>query len=152
MLVKTPSRDTGTVITALIKNIRKLPQELYKSLTWDRGKETYDRKRFTLATDIQAYFCDPQTPWQLGTNENTNGLLRQYFPKGTDISVYSQARLNAVARSLNERPRKTLNFRTPDHLIAKNALGGRLPTSRSISPGGSNVAFAKPGCAESNTR
>jgi IS30 family transposase len=115
MLVKTPSRDTQTVINALIKTARKLPQELYKSksLTWDRGKEMHDHKRFTLATDIQVYFCDPQTPWQRGTNENTNGLLRQYFPKGTDISVYSQAQLNAVARSLNERPRKTLNFRTP---------------------------------------
>ena len=113
MLVKTPSRDTNTVINALIKTARKLPQELSKSLTWDRGKEMHDHKRFTLATDIQVYFCDPQTPWQRGTNENTNGLLRQYFPKGTDVSVYSQARLNAVARGLNERPRKTLNFRTP---------------------------------------
>ena len=75
----------------LIKNARKLPQELYKSLTWDRGKEMADHKRFTLATDIKVYFCDPQNPWQRGTNENTNGLLRQYFPKGTDISVYSQA-------------------------------------------------------------
>ena len=113
MLVKTDSKDTETVINALIKHARQLPQELYKSLTWDRGKEMADHKRFTLATDIQVYFCDPQNPWQRGSNENTNGLLRQYFPKGTDISVYSQAQLNAVARRLNERPRKTLNFQTP---------------------------------------
>ena len=101
------------MIDALIKHARKLPQELYQSLTWDRGKEMADHKRFTLATDIKVYFCDPQNPWQRGTNENTNGLLRQYFPKGTDLSVYSQARLNAVARRLNERPRKTLAFETP---------------------------------------
>ena len=113
MLVKVASKDTETVINALIKNARKLPQELYKSLTWDRGKEMADHKRFTLATDIQVYFCDPQNPWQRGSNENTNGLLRQYFPKGTDISVYSQTKLNAVARQLNERPRKTLGFETP---------------------------------------
>jgi len=113
MLVKVAGKDTETVINALIKNARKLPQELYKSLTWDRGKEMADHKRFTLATDIQVYFCDPQNPWQRGSNENTNGLLRQYFPKGTDLSGYSQAKLNAVARQLNERPRKTLNFETP---------------------------------------
>jgi len=113
MLVRVAKKDTGTVINALIKNARKLPQELYQSLTWDRGKEMADHKRFTLATDIKVYFCDPQNPWQRGTNENTNGLLRQYFPKGTDISAYSQAKLNAVARRLNERPRKTLNYDTP---------------------------------------
>ena len=113
MLVKVASKDTETVINALIKNARQLPQELYQSLTWDRGKEMADHKRFTLATDIKVYFCDPQNPWQRGTNENTNGLLRQYFPKGTDISAYSQAKLNAVARKLNDRPRKTLNYETP---------------------------------------
>ena len=113
MLVKVTGKDTETVINALIKNARKLPQELYKSLTWDRGKEMADHKRFTLATDIKVYFCDPQSPWQRGTNENTNGLLRQYFPKGMDLSAYSQAKLNAVARQLNERPRKTLNYETP---------------------------------------
>ncbi len=113
MLVKVASKDSETVTDALIKNARKLPQELYKTLTWDRGSEMAEHKRFTLATDIKVYFCDPQNPWQRGTNENTNGLLRQYFPKGTDISSYSQAKLNAVARRLNERPRKTLNYETP---------------------------------------
>lgn len=113
MLVKLTAKDTETVTNALIRNARKLPQELYKSLTWDRGKEMAAHKRFTLATDIQVYFCDPHHPWQRGTNENTNGLLRQYFPKGIDLSAYSQAKLNAVARKLNERPRKTLNYETP---------------------------------------
>ena len=113
MLVKVARQDTKTVINALIKNARKLPQGLYKSLTWDRGKEMADHTRFTLATDIKVYFCDPHSPWQRGTNENTNGLLRQYFPKGKDISAYSQAQLNTVARKLNERPRKTLNYKTP---------------------------------------
>jgi IS30 family transposase len=113
MLVRIPSKNTEIVINALIKHAHKLPQELYKSLTWDRGTELSGHKRFTLATDIKVYFCDPQNPWQRGTNENTNGLLRQYFPKGTDLSVHSQSKLNAVARQLNERPRKTLNFETP---------------------------------------
>lgn len=113
MLAKVETKDTETVIKALIKCARKLPKELYKSLTWDRGKEMAEHQRFTLATDIKVYFCDPQNPWQRGSNENTNGLLRQYFPKGTDLSVHSQAKLNAVARQLNERPRKTLNFETP---------------------------------------
>ena len=113
MLVRVDGRDTKTVVDALIKHAHKLPRELYRSLTWDRGKEMAGHKRFTLATDIQVYFCDPQHPWQRGSNENTNGLLRQYFPKGTDVSVYSQAKLNAVARRLNERSRQTLNFETP---------------------------------------
>jgi IS30 family transposase len=113
MLVKVGGRDTETVVNALIKHAHKLPEELYKSLTWDRGKEMADHKRFTLATDIKVYFCDPHHPWQRGSNENTNGLLRQYLPKGIDLSVYSQARLNAFARRLNERPRKTLGFQTP---------------------------------------
>ena len=100
-------------MNALIKHSKKLPAELYKSLTWDRGKELADHKRFKLKTNIDVYFCDPQSPWQRGSNENTNRLLRQYFPKGTDLSVHSQAKLNAVARSLNERPRKTLEYETP---------------------------------------
>jgi IS30 family transposase len=113
MLVRVPSKDTKTVINALIKHAHKLPRELYKSLTWDRGKEMADHQRFSLDTNIKVYFCDPQSPWQRGSNENTNGLLRQYFPKGMDLSNVHQNRLNAVARRLNERPRETLNFRTP---------------------------------------
>ncbi len=101
------------LIGALIRQARKLPNELRKSLTWDRGKELADHKRFTVATDIDVYFCDPHSPWQRGSNENTNRLLRQYFPKGIDLSGYSQAQLNKVARELNERPRKTLDFETP---------------------------------------
>jgi len=113
MLVRVKGKDTETVITALIKHAEKLPTELYKSLTWDRGKEMADHQRFSLATNIDVYFCDPQSPWQRGSNENTNRLLRQYFPKGTDLSVHSQATLNKVARQLNERPRETLDFETP---------------------------------------
>jgi len=119
MLVKVPSKDTKTVINALIRHAHKLPRELYKSLTWDRGKELAAHKRFSLATDIDVFFCDPQQPWQRGSNENTNGLLRQYFPKGMDLSNVHQNRLNAVARQLNERPRKTLNFRTPAERFAQ---------------------------------
>ena len=113
MLAKVDGKDTETVVNALIKHAQKLPHELYKSLTWDRGKEMADHQRFTLATDIKVYFCDPQSPWQRGSNENTNGLLRQYLPKGIDLSAYSQSKLNAIARRLNERPRKTLNYETP---------------------------------------
>ena len=113
MLVKIANKDTQTVVSALITQAKTLPNELYKSLTWDRGKELTDHRRFTFATNIDVYFCDPQSPWQRGSNENTNGLLRQYFPKGTDLSVYSQTHLNKVARQLNERPRKTLQFETP---------------------------------------
>jgi IS30 family transposase len=97
----------------LIKHAHKLPREVYKSPTWDRGKELAGHRRFSVATDIDVYFCDPQQPWQRGSNENTNGLLRQYFPKGMDLGDVNQNKLNAVARSLNERPRKTLDFRTP---------------------------------------
>tara|TARA_R110002074_G_C12446169_1_gene658129 strand:+ start:71 stop:1231 length:1161 start_codon:yes stop_codon:yes gene_type:complete len=113
MLAKVENKDTESVVNALIKQSKKLPRELYKSLTWDRGKELADHKRFSLATNIDVYFCDPRCPWQRGSNENTNRLLRQYFPKGTDLSQYTQAQLNRVARELNERPRKTLDFRTP---------------------------------------
>jgi len=97
----------------LIKHAQKLPNELYKSLTWDRGREIKDHKQFTLATDINVYLCDPYSPWQRGSNENTNRLLRQYFPKSTDLSVHSQQKLSSVARQLNERPRKTLDYETP---------------------------------------
>src|SRR5262249_39418568 len=106
-------RDTASVVAALGKHVRKLPQELRRSLTWDRGKEMADHKNFTVATNVQVYFCDPRSPWQRGSNENTNGLLRQYFPRGTDLSRFSQAYLNRIALRLNQRPRKTLGFETP---------------------------------------
>jgi len=113
MLVKLENKKTETVISALIKQSKKLPEELYKSLTWDRGSELTNHHKFTLATNIDVYFCDPQSPWQRGSNENTNRLLRQYFPKGSDLSVHTQTKLNKVARQLNERPRKTLDYETP---------------------------------------
>jgi IS30 family transposase len=113
MLAKVENKKTDTVIQALIDQSKNLPSELYKSLTWDRGSEMSNHKRFTLATDIQVYFCDPKSPWQRGSNENTNRLLRQYFPKGTDLSIHSQEELDRVARQLNERPRKTLDYETP---------------------------------------
>ena len=113
MLIKLPGKDTSSVVSALSKQVRKLPLELRRSLTWDRGKEMADHKNFTIATDVQVYFCDPRSPWQRGSNENTNGLLRQYFPKGTDLSSHSQSYLNEIALRLNQRPRKTLGFETP---------------------------------------
>ena len=119
MLVKLAAKDTETVVDALIKNTRKLPQELYKSLTWDRGKEMADHKRFTLATDIQVYFCDPRSPWQRGSNENTNGLLRQYLPKTLDFRTLTQADFDAIADRLNGRPRQTLDFTTPSQALAE---------------------------------
>lgn len=119
MLVKVANKDTASVVSALIKQARKLPRQLYQSLTWDRGKELADHRRFTLATDVDVYFCDPRSPWQRGTNENTNRLLRQYLPKGTDLSVFSQAQLSTIARQLNERPRKTLTYQTPAEMFAQ---------------------------------
>ncbi|MCH8240276.1 MAG: IS30 family transposase [Proteobacteria bacterium] len=118
MLVKVANKDTNSVISALIKQSQRLPRELYKSLTWDRGKELADHPRLTMATDVEVYFCDPQSPWQRGSNENTNRLLRQYLPRGTDLSVHSQAKLSAIARQLNERPRKTLQYQTPAEKFA----------------------------------
>jgi IS30 family transposase len=112
-LVKVPSKDTATVVAALSRYVRKLPACLRRSLTWDRGLEMAKHKSFTVATNVKVYFCDPQSPWQRGSNENTNGLLRQYFPKRTDLSVHSQAELDKVALRLNQRPRKTLGFETP---------------------------------------
>jgi IS30 family transposase len=119
LLARVASKDTDSVVAALVSQVQHLPRELRKSLTWDRGKELADHKRLTLATDIDVYFCDPHSPWQRGTNENTNRLLRQYFPKGTDLSVHSQAKLDAVARELNERPRKTLQYHTPAERFAE---------------------------------
>jgi IS30 family transposase len=113
MLIKVSGKDTAVVVAALSKHVRRLPATLRRSLTWDRGLEMAEHKEFTVATDVQVYFCDPQSPWQRGTNENTNLLLRQYFPRGTDLSVHSQARLDKIALRLNQRPRKTLSFETP---------------------------------------
>src|SRR6201988_2653727 len=113
MLVKVPGTDTEAVVQALSRHVRKLPETLRRSLTWDRGLEMARHKEFTVATKVKVYFCDPQSPWQRGTNENTNLLLRQYFPRGTDLSVHSQAHLDQIALRLNQRPRKTLGFQTP---------------------------------------
>jgi len=125
VLVQVPGKDTASVVNALVRQVQHLPAGLMSSLTWDRGTELADHKRFTVATDVSVYFCDPQSPWQRGSNENTNGLLRQYFPKGADLSGYSQHDLNAVARQLNTRPRKTLGFITPAaKLAATVALTG----------------------------
>lgn len=113
MLVKLKGKDTASVVSALSKQVKKLPSELRRSLTWDRGMELAQHKKFTVATNAQVYFCDPRSPWQRGTNENTNRLLRQYFPAGIELARYSQSDLNKVARRLNQRPRKTLGFQTP---------------------------------------
>ena len=113
MLIKVPSKDTATVVAALSQHVRQLPVTLRRSLTWDRGLEMAQHKHFTMATDVQVYFCDPQSPWQRGTNENTNGLLRQYLPKNADLSTFSQSELDAIALRLNQRPRQTLGFQTP---------------------------------------
>jgi len=118
MLVKVEGKDTASVVDALAAQVQTLPHQLRASLTWDRGMELADHKRFSIATDVAVYFCDPHSPWQRGTNENTNGLLRQYFPKKTDLSLYSQADLDAVAAKLNTRPRKTLEFTTPADRLA----------------------------------
>ena len=117
MLMKVPSKDTATVVRVLSRQVRKLPNELRRSLTWDRGLELAAHKRFTVATDVAVYFCDPHSPWQRGSNENTNGLLRQYFPKGQQLSGYSQAYLNRIALRLNQRPRQTLGFKTPADIL-----------------------------------
>jgi IS30 family transposase len=117
MLVKVADKRTETVVSALIKAVRRLPLALRRSLTWDRGAELANHAQFTIATDVQVYFCDPSCPWQRGSNENTNGLLRQYYPKGTDLTTVSQAQLDAVARRLNTRPRETLHWKTPAHML-----------------------------------
>jgi IS30 family transposase len=112
-LVKVANKETATVVAALTRQVRRLPTSLRRSLTWDRGHEMAKHKLFTVATNVKVYFCDPSSPWQRGSNENTNGLLRQYFPKGTDLSGYTQADLDKVALRLNQRPRETLGFQTP---------------------------------------
>jgi IS30 family transposase len=117
MLVKVDGKDTATVTAALADQIKRLPDQLKGSLTWDRGTEMADHKSFTVATDLKVFFCDPQSPWQRGSNENTNGLLRQYFPEGTDLRSFTQPDLDQVARKLNTRPRKTLGFKTPAYIL-----------------------------------
>jgi IS30 family transposase len=117
MLVRLASKDAPVVAAALARQVRTLPPALRRTLTWDRGRELAAHRQFTVATNVQVYFCDPHSPWQRGSNENTNGLLRQYLPRGTDLSQYSQAALNRIARELNERPRKTLGFRTPADML-----------------------------------
>jgi IS30 family transposase len=122
MLVKVSGKDTATVVAALSQHVRKLPATLRRSLTWDRGLEMAQHKSFTMATDVQVYFCDPQSPWQRGSNENTNGLLRQYLPKKSDLSQFTQSELDKIALRLNQRPRETLGFQTPaDRLQASVA-------------------------------
>jgi IS30 family transposase len=118
MLVRVPGKDTTSVVACLTNRVTQLPDGLMRTLTWDRGMELALHKRFTVATDVQVYFCDPQSPWQRGSNENTNGLLRQYFPKGTDLSRHSQQDLDAIAEKLNTRPRKTLDYVTPADKLA----------------------------------
>ena len=118
-LIRVTGKDTTTVINALIRTVPRLPQGLVRSLTWDRGPEMTQHTRFTIATDVAVYFCDPQSPWQRGSNENTNGLLRQYFPKGTSVGHFTQRQLDAVARQLNMRPRKTLGYRSPAEHLAR---------------------------------
>jgi IS30 family transposase len=117
ILIKLSEKRTDTLVDALIKAVRKLPTALRKSLTWDRGSELSAHAKFTVATDVKVYFCDPYSPWQRGSNENTNGLLRQYYPKGMDLSAVSQAQLDVVARKLNTRPRETLQWKTPAYIL-----------------------------------
>ena len=119
MLIRVRGKDTRSVVRALTRRVTRLPQGLMRSLTWDRGLELAAHRTFTVATNVQVYFCDPQSPWQRGSNENTNGLLRQYFPHGTDLAGYSQAQLDAVARQLNTRPRQTLGYKTPAAKLAQ---------------------------------
>jgi len=133
-LVKVPSKDTATVVAALTRHVRKLPASLRRSLTWDRGLEMANHKSFTVATNVKVYFCDPQSPWQRGSNENTNGLLRQYFPKRTDLSGYSQSELDKVALRLNQRPRKTLGFETPASRLRASVASPALSVSGFLAP------------------
>jgi len=148
MLAKVANKDTDSVISALIKQSKRLPKELYKSLTWDRGKELADHPRLTIATDVEVYFCDPRSPWQRGSNENTNRLLRQYLPRGTDLSAHSQAKLSAIARQLNERPRKTLQYQTPAEKFAsvlRRSVEPAAESSRSLLTCWLRITFVQAG-------
>ena len=119
IVIRLPTKDSTTVVRALARRVQRLPAGLMRSLTWDRGTELADPRDFTIATNVQVYFCDPRSPWQRGSNDNTNGLLRQYLPKGTDLSIYTQAQLDAIALRLNTRPRLTLGFQTPAAKLAE---------------------------------
>jgi IS30 family transposase len=137
MLVKVANKDTESVVSALIKQSQRLPKELYQSLTWDRGKELSDHRRLKLAAEVEIYICDPRSPWQRGSNENTNRLLRQYLPRGTDLSLHSQTKLSAIARQLNERPRKTLLYQTPagsSPNLLQRSVEPATQSGRSIAP------------------
>ena len=112
-LIKVANKETATVLSALTRRVKRLPGTLRRSLTWDRGHELSSHRSFTVATDVKVYFCDPHSPWQRGSNENTNGLLRQYLPRGTNLSIYSQSDLDKIALRLNQRPRQTLGLQTP---------------------------------------
>ncbi len=128
MLVKVNGKDSESVVSALTRHVQQLPKGLMRTLTWDRGSEMAQHRKFSIATDVQVYFCDPASPWQRGSNENTNGLLRQYFPKGMDLTDVSQAHLNAVAKQLNGRPRMTLGYATPaEGTIANRCIDGLRP-------------------------
>ena len=127
VLVRVPGKDTTSVVSALTHHVKNLPAGLMNSLTWDRGTELATHHRFTMSTDVAVYFCDPHSPWQRGSNENTNGLLRQYFPKGTDLSVHSPERLRVVAAELNDRPRKTLSGITPVQAMQRLMLDPESP-------------------------
>jgi IS30 family transposase len=122
IIVKVADKRSDIVVAALIKAVRKLPIALRRSLTWDQGAELANHAQFTVATDVQVYFCDPSSPWQRGSNENTNGLLRQYYPKGADLSGVSQAQLDTVARKLNTWPRETLHWKTPAYMLGTSVL------------------------------
>ena len=126
MLLRLPAKDANTVAAALTRRVKTLPTQLKRSLTWDRGPEMAAHVKFTIATDVRVYFCDPQSPWQRGSNENTNGLLRQYFPRGTDLSMFTQHDLDEIAHKLNTRPRKTLAYRTPAAML-KEAIVASTP-------------------------
>ena len=119
LLQRLPRADSPSVVRALARRMASLPADLKRSLTWDRGKEMAQHRAFTVATDVQVYFCDPQSPWQRGTNENTNGLLRQYLPKGMDLRPVTQRQLNAIAHKLNTRPRQTLGWKPPAEALAE---------------------------------
>ena len=145
MLVRVDGKHTESVVRALGEQIRCLPKTMMATLTWDRGPEMAAHKSFTVATDVSVYFCDPKSPWQRGTSENTNRLLRQYLPRKTDLSVYDQGGLELIALKLNTRPRKTLGYSTPAATLVRtlaHQLNSPLLFLRSLSPGGGSSPLA----------